>query len=69
MSPFGWKIYVSRKYIISQGKYCAKAFLQKGVNMRKKDEQKYIYRPYITVKGKKIYARNYGKKAFKIPVD
>ncbi len=28
----------------------------------------YIYRPWITVNGIKIYATQYGKKAFKIPV-
>ncbi len=34
--------------------------------MKKYDE--YIFRPYITVKGVRIYAKQYGKKAFKIPV-
>ena len=29
----------------------------------------YIYRPYITLKnGDRIYARRYGKRAFRIPV-
>lgn len=36
--------------------------------MKKDDKVKYIYRPWITVKGKRIYAKNYGKKAFRIPV-
>ena len=31
--------------------------------------QKYIFRPYITVNGVVHWARNHGKKAFKIPVD
>ncbi len=31
-------------------------------------EQQYIYRPWITVNGVRIYAAAYGKKAFKIPV-
>jgi hypothetical protein len=29
---------------------------------------RYIFRPYITVKGVKYYAKDYGKKAFKIPI-
>lgn len=33
-----------------------------------KKVQTYIFRPYITVKGKRIYAKAYGLKAFKIPV-
>ncbi len=32
-------------------------------------EEKYILRPYFTTKsGKRVYAKWYGKKAFKIPV-
>ncbi len=31
-------------------------------------KQQYIYRPWITVKGVRIYAAAYGKKVFKIPV-
>ncbi len=33
------------------------------------DSSKFIFRPYITVKGRRIYAKEYGKRAFKIPVD
>jgi hypothetical protein len=34
-----------------------------------KDENvEYIYRPWITVKGVRIYAKDRGKKAFKIPI-
>ena len=33
------------------------------------DSPKFIFRPYITVKGRRIYAKEYGKRAFKIPVD
>ncbi len=33
-----------------------------------KKTQAYIFRPYITVRGKRIYAKSYGLKAFKIPV-
>ena len=37
--------------------------------MKKKGAKKrYIFRPYITVNGKRIYAAAYGHKAFKIPV-
>ena len=32
-------------------------------------EVQYIYRPWITIKGVRIYAAAYGKKAFKIPVN
>lgn len=32
-------------------------------------EQKYIFRPYITKNGVRIYAKQYGLKAFKIPVN
>lgn len=28
----------------------------------------YVYRTYITVGGRKLYARDYGKRAFRIPV-
>jgi len=28
----------------------------------------YVYRTYITVSGRRIYARNYGKRAFRIPM-
>lgn len=34
-----------------------------------KKVQKYIFRPYITIKGRRIYAVSYGLKAFKIPVE
>ena len=38
--------------------------------MKKRDTQpKYIFRPYITKKdGTKIYAKDYGLRAFRIPV-
>ena len=36
---------------------------------RKKSSSKCIFRPYITLKnGRRIYARQYGLKAFPIPV-
>lgn len=28
----------------------------------------YVYRTFITVNGRRIYAKNYGKRAFRIPV-
>lgn len=33
------------------------------------DKIKYIFRPYITINGVRYYAKDYGKKAFKIPVE
>ena len=36
--------------------------------MEKKENIEYIFRPYITIKGVRIYAYKYGKKAFKIRV-
>ena len=37
---------------------------------QEKTDGYWIYRPWITTKdGRKIYARNYGKKAFKIWVE
>lgn len=38
-------------------------------NEKSSKEQQYIYRPWITIKGVRIYASTYGKKAFKIPVN
>lgn len=38
-------------------------------NKKRSKEPKYIYRPWITVKGVRIYAASYGKKAFKIPIN
>ena len=37
-------------------------------NSKDKEEKKYIYRPWITKNGQRIYAKTYGLKAFKIPV-
>lgn len=35
-----------------------------------RDDRRYIYRPWITLPdGTRIYAKNYGKRAFRIPVD
>lgn len=33
------------------------------------ENKKYIYRPWITKNGQRIYAKTYGIKAFKIPVE
>lgn len=41
----------------------------KELNEKNEDKGSYIFRPYITKNGKRIYAKSYGKKAFKIPVD
>lgn len=40
------------------GKYC----------MISKDAGQFVYRTSITIKGIKYYAKNYGKRAFRIPV-
>lgn len=37
-------------------------------NKAKNCEQTYIFRPWITKNGKRIYAKQYGIKAFKIPI-
>lgn len=37
-------------------------------NINVHDSEQYIYRPWITVKGMRIYASTYGLKAFKIRV-
>jgi hypothetical protein len=40
--------------------------LRGGIRMKKKGAKKrYIFRPYITINGKRIYAATYGHKAFK----
>ena len=33
------------------------------------EDRKFIFRPWITKNGNKIYAKTYGKKAFKIYID
>lgn len=33
------------------------------------DGREFIFRPWITKNGQKIYAKTYGKKAFKIYID
>lgn len=44
-------------------------YFRKG-NLRKEVKKMYIFRPWITTKdGTRIYAKNYGKKAFRIWVD
>ena len=40
---------------------------KKKKNDKSKEEKDFIFRPWITTKnGQKIYAKSYGKKAFKI---
>ena len=41
----------------------------KNSSVKNNDEGNYIFRPYITKNGKRIYAKSYGKKAFRIPID
>lgn len=38
------------------------------MNDNRNDDVKYIYVAFITRNGKRIYARQYGYKAFRIPV-
>ncbi|PRX20131.1 hypothetical protein BX659_13610 [Orenia metallireducens] len=39
-------------------------------NKKDKDNKKqYIYRASMTINGTTYYAKNYGKKAFKIPIN
>ena len=59
--------------ILTNGSAFFKYKLKKEVwfmdtNKEPAKEQRYIYRPWITVNGVRIYAAAYGKKAFKIPV-
>lgn len=35
----------------------------------KEDSRRYVFRPWITKNGKRIYAKAYGIKAFKIYID
>lgn len=61
-------------FIVAKSSAFFKSKLEKGglpMNDSKKvtKEVQYIYRPWITVNGVKIYASTYGKKAFKIPVN
>lgn len=45
--------------------------MEKGTKNSKKKavKENFIFRPWITKNGKRIYAKQYGIKAFKIPVD
>ena len=48
------------------GKICLKEVV--AMNDNRNDDVKYIYVAFITRNGKRIYARQYGYKAFRIPV-
>jgi len=52
------------------GAHCERDCAMANQNPEKdEDNQRYIYRASITLKnGKKLYAKDCGKKAFKIPV-
>ena len=41
----------------------------KEKTIKEDDSREYIFRPWITKNGKRIYAKNYGIKAFKIYID
>lgn len=40
---------------------------EKTINVDNSEVIEYIYTPYITRNGVRIYAKQYGKKVFKIP--
>lgn len=42
--------------------------MKNSTNKTAEEDIEYIYRPWITRNGVRIYASSYGKKAFKIPV-
>lgn len=43
---------------------------KQSVKAKKEDDNRnFIYRPWITKNGQKIFAKAYGKKAFKIYID
>ncbi len=42
---------------------------EKDIKTEGNQERKFIFRPWVTKNGKKIYAKTYGKKAFKIYID
>lgn len=43
--------------------------LEKKETNTKEETRSYIFRPWITKNGQKVYAKTYGKKAFKIYID
>ena len=51
-------------YYIEKGEICMK----NSTNKKAEEDIEYIYRPWITRNGVRIYASSYGKKAFKTPV-
>ena len=71
--PSPYLIY-NDKYIISES--FVSSIITKFMNFferrdsyeEKSAKKRYIFRPYITVNGKRIYATAYGHKAFKISV-
>lgn len=43
--------------------------LEKEDKKKESDDRKFVFRPWITKNGQKIYAKTYGIKAFKIYID
>ncbi len=43
--------------------------LEEKSPIEKEDNREFIFRPWITKNGQKIYAKTYGKKAFKIYIN
>ena len=54
---------------ISRGSYRPERIGNDLMTKKKTDNAYFIFRASITVDGKKIYAKDYGKRAFRIPVD
>ncbi len=59
-----WRIQVKGVILIAN-----RGNKDKNPSVKNNDEGNYIFRPYITKNGKRIYAKSYGKKAFRIPID
>lgn len=43
--------------------------IKKVKSINTEEDRKYIFRPWITKNGEKVFAKTYGKKAFKIYID
>lgn len=73
-----WSEFSTFQYIIPRSEWYIKNFVSGQKEMVKQMESSYydedrkvdhyIFRPYITRNGVRYYAKNYGIKAFKIPV-
>ncbi len=55
-----------QEIIISRSRLFTSGFYYFGKEV---DRMRYIYRAYITINGRRVYARWYGHKAWRFPVD